>query len=64
MTGEKFTIVKGYKVFNGEPWGEPMDEPTEDQLYGWLQARGYSEEQAAKIIEQVDNNGSVKIVLP
>ena len=24
MTGEIFTITKGYKVFQGEPKGEPM----------------------------------------
>jgi hypothetical protein len=29
MTGEIFTITKGYKVFQREPKGEPMDEPNE-----------------------------------
>ena len=39
MTVETFTITKGYKIFQGEPKGEPMDEPNENQLFGWLRAR-------------------------
>jgi hypothetical protein len=43
---------------------EPMDEPTEFQLYGWLQARGYSEEEATKIIDRVDEQNVKNLVLP
>ena len=61
MTGEIFTITKGYKVFQREPKGEPMDEPNEIRLFGWLRARGYSEEEASKLIEDIDANGHVSI---
>ncbi len=40
MTGEIFTIAKGYKVFQGDPKGEPMDEPNEIQLFGWTGGSG------------------------
>ncbi len=61
MTGETFTITKSYKIFQGEPKGKPMDEPDENQLFGWLRARGYSEEEAGKLIEDIDANGHVNI---
>ncbi|MGC2183195.1 MAG: hypothetical protein WA637_07945 [Terriglobales bacterium] len=61
MTGEAFTITKSYKIFQGEPKGEPMDESTENQLFGWLRARGYSEDEASKLIEDIDANGHVSI---
>jgi hypothetical protein len=64
MTGEIFTIAKGYKVFQGEPQGEPIDEANEIQLFGWLRARGYSEEEAGKLIEDSDANGHVSIHIP
>jgi hypothetical protein len=57
--------VKGYKVFDLRVSAqEPMDEPSEQQLYGWLCTRGYSEQDAARIIEQIDERGEVNITLP
>ena len=38
-----------------------MDEPNEIQLFGWLRARGYSEDEASKLIEDIDANGHVSI---
>ena len=38
-----------------------MDEPNETQLFGWLRARGYSEDEASKLIEDIDANGHVNI---
>ena len=67
MAGEFFTIVKNdknYKVFMGDAVGEPMDEPNEDKLYGWLRNRGFSTEQALKIIHGMAEKGSVKITTP
>jgi len=65
MRGDKYTVVKGYKVFQGsDSSGEPMDEPSEQQLYGWLCSRGFTEELSGKIIERIDNDGSVTITLP
>ena len=64
MTGEKFTIVKGYKTFQGDAVGEPMDEPTEEHLFAWLRNRGYTDKQASQIIQQVDQNGLQVITLP
>lgn len=61
MTGEIFTITKSYKIFQGEPKGEPMDEPNETQLFGWLRARGYTEDEASKLIEDIDANGHISI---
>jgi hypothetical protein len=61
MTGETFTITKSYKIFLGEPKGEPMDEPNETQLFGWLRARGYTEDEASKLIEDIDANGHISI---
>ena len=65
MSGDKFRIVKGYKVFElAISSDDPMDEPSEQQLYGWLCSRGYSEQDAAKIIQQVDEQGEANITLP
>ena len=61
MTGEAFTITKSYEIFQGEPKGEPMDESTENQLFGRLRARGYSEDEASKLIEDINANGHVSI---
>jgi hypothetical protein len=38
-----------------------MDEPNENQLSSWLRARGYSEDEARKLIEDIDANGHVSI---
>jgi len=48
----------------GDAVGEPMDEPDEDKLYGWLRNRGFSTEQALKIIHGMAEKGSVKITTP
>jgi hypothetical protein len=66
MKGDKYFIIKGYKVFRGESAiGEPMDEPNEQTLFGWLQTGGrFSEDEAGKIIEDVNYRGEVKITLP
>jgi hypothetical protein len=65
MTGDKFRIVKVYKVFDLRvSEDEPMDEPSEQQLYGWLRSRGYSDEEASKIIEVVDAKGEADTTLP
>jgi hypothetical protein len=65
MTGDKYRIVKGYKVFDLDvPADEPMDEPSERQLYGWLRSRGYSDHEAGKIVEEVDAKGELEITLP
>jgi Holliday junction resolvasome RuvABC DNA-binding subunit len=65
MTGDKYKIVKGYKVFQlAISSDDPMDEPSEQELYGWLCSRGYTEQEAAKIIQRVDEKGEVDITLP
>ena len=67
MAGEIFTIVKqgkDYRVFRGDAVGEPMDEPDEDKLYGWLRNRGFSTEQALKIIHEMADKGPVRITTP
>lgn len=61
------TIVKtdkGYKVYMGEAVGEPIDEPNEEQLYGWLLNRRFCDEQALKVIRDANDNGSVQTTLP
>jgi hypothetical protein len=60
----KYTILKGYRVFEGDATGEPMDEPNEDQLYGWLRTRGVSDEEASELIQKVDQEGSATAELP
>jgi hypothetical protein len=65
MTGDTYTIVKGYKVYRGDPTGEPIAEFTEPELYDWLRTiGGYSVEEAARIIVRVDVNGATLIVFP
>jgi hypothetical protein len=65
MTGDTYTIVKGYKVYRGDPTGEPIAEFSEPQLYSWLRGTGgYSAEESARIIVRVDINGSGFIVFP
>jgi hypothetical protein len=65
LTGDKYTIVAGYKIFAGEDTaGEPIDAPRELHLYAWLRCGGYSEEQAQRIIKEVNEKGLVKISLP
>ncbi len=65
MTGDRYTIVKGYKVYKGNPVGEPVAEFTEPQLYDWLRRIGrYSAEESARIIVRVDVNGATLIVFP
>jgi hypothetical protein len=59
-----FTIRKGYKVFLDDAEGEPMDEPDEQHLFGWLRTRGYSDTEAGQIIAEVNAKGLVKITLP
>jgi SOS response regulatory protein OraA/RecX len=66
MTGDKFkiTVDKKYKVFDlGVSPDDPMDEPDEQQLYGWLRSRGFSDEEAGEIIKQVDERGEHDIVM-
>lgn len=67
MSGEKVKIRvdKTYKVFDlGVSSREPMDEPTEQQLYGWLLSRGFSDEEAGEIIQEVDAHGEHDITMP
>lgn len=64
MTGDKIRITKGYEVFQTSVSDEAMDEPTEQQLYGWLCTRGFSEAEASRIIAQVDKQNEVNLVLP
>jgi hypothetical protein len=65
MTGDKFRITKGYKVFDLRVSAtDSMDEPSEMQLYGWLCTRGFSQQEASEIIEQIDEKGEITITLP
>lgn len=64
MTGDEIKIVKGYKVFNLALTAEPMTEPSEFKLRGWLLTRGYSGLEVADIIRQVDEKGEITITLP
>jgi SOS response regulatory protein OraA/RecX len=64
MTGDRYRIDKTYKIFRADATDEPMDETTEDKLYAWLLARGYSPEQATYIINKVDEDGSAELELP
>ena len=65
MAGDRYTILKGYKVFADDAIGEPMDEVTQEKLHDWLRVRlCCSDEQAAAIINKVDEEGSVQITLP
>jgi hypothetical protein len=65
MSENIYTIIRGYKVFEGpEAKGEPMDEPSEVQLLGWLTSRRYSVEEADAIIKHVDEHGSMTLPVP
>jgi hypothetical protein len=65
MTGDKYTIVAGYKIFAGHnAGGRPIEEASAIHLYSWLRCGGYSEEQAQQIIKHVNEKGSAKISLP
>lgn len=57
----QYNIKKCYQVFSGEPDGEPMDVMSEDQLFAWLNCRGFAE--ASKIINEVDYKKLVTIEL-
>lgn len=56
-----YTITKGYRIFEGEPRGEPIDEPNEQQLYAWLRARGRSDQEASEVIDRVNGDGSATV---
>jgi hypothetical protein len=65
MTGDEIKIVKVYKVFHmGVSSAQPMDEPDGTQLYDWLRTRGYSEQETAHIIPQIEERGEISIRLP
>ena len=61
---EEVTIVKGYRVFKGAPTGEPMDEPDESRLFGWLRTRGYPVAEANELIREVDLRGLITVTIP
>ena len=61
---ETFTILKRYRVLQGKPVTEPMDDMDEDKFYGWLRARGYSHEEAGELVQKTDADGSVQIQIP
>ena len=59
MKADRYTIVKGYKVYKGDPAGEPIAEFTESQLYAWLRDTcGLLAEEAAGVSVHVEVNGS------
>lgn len=67
MIRQRFTITKvgdKYAVFEGSTQGEPMDEMSEDHLYGWLRTRGFSDKDASELIDALSRNGSVAIEIP
>ncbi|MGH8542003.1 MAG: hypothetical protein ACRETW_16050 [Stenotrophobium sp.] len=69
MNGNLYRIERNqdtgsYKVFQPGFDHEPVDEPNEDQLFGWLQARGYSGDEAAQIIASVNINGRASVSIP
>lgn len=41
-----------------------MDEMTEDHLYGWLRARGYSDGDAGHLIARICADGPVVVQIP
>lgn len=62
-----YTVVSKagmFHVFEGMPGGEPMDEMTEDQLYAWLCARGYSPEDAGDLVSIIEAKGVLQVRLP
>jgi hypothetical protein len=65
MSGERFTIVKNYRVFRPDnPTSKQMDDMTEARLCAWLRSRGFSEQQTTHIVEQTDNAEAITITLP
>ena len=65
MSGERFTIIKNYRVFQTDnPISKPMDDMTEARLCAWLRSRGFSENQTMHIVEQTDNAEAITITLP
>ena len=48
-------------MFQGDATGEPMDEPNETQLHGWLRSRGLSDEEVRALIEKVDDEGITSV---
>ncbi len=65
MSGERFTIVKTYRVFQADnPAGKPMDNMTEAHLCAWLRSHGFSEQRTTHIVEQTDNAEAITITLP
>ena len=60
---EMFTILKSYRIFQGNPSGKPAGEMNEDQLYGWLRLRGCSEEEATALIEKLEVVNAIKLHL-
>lgn len=67
MNSELYTIVSEggmFRVFQGSPEGEPMDEMTDDQLYGWLCARGYPPEGAAETVSKIEAVGRLQVRIP
>ena len=61
MTTDSYTIVKGYKVYKGNPVGKPIAEFDEQQLHNWLCSGGYSHQEASRIITKVDVKGTHQI---
>jgi hypothetical protein len=65
MSGESFTIVRGcYTIFAGSSTGEPIEAPTELDLYDWLRARGFSDTAVRDIIRKVNFSGRQVITAP
>ncbi|MGH9745349.1 MAG: hypothetical protein ACRD59_04485 [Candidatus Acidiferrales bacterium] len=62
----KYTIKKlpedKYAVFQ-PGMSDPMDEPSEQALFGWLRNRGLSATEAVDLIEQVRSKGQATVDL-
>jgi hypothetical protein len=52
-----------YQVFEAAA-AEPMDEPDEQALYGWLRNRGLSALEAFTVIGKADSQGQTTVELP
>jgi hypothetical protein len=64
MSGESYTIVKGYRIFTGSPTGESTEAPSVFDLLDWLMARGLSESAARDIIKKIDFSGQMVVNVP
>ena len=64
MSGESYTIVKGYRIFAGSPTGESVDAPSEFELQDWLVARGFTASAARDIIRKIDFSGQLIVTVP